>query len=44
MMRVNDPDLSDSPVKRCGISECSAILRSPTPFSTASFIALTGSN
>ena len=27
MMRINDPDLSDLPVKRCGITKCSVIQR-----------------
>jgi len=44
MMRVNDPDLSDSPVKRCGAYKCPAIRPTPTPSWTGSFITLIGSN
>ena len=44
MMRVNDPDLSDSTVKRCGISECSVTPLWPTPSSIVWSIRRTGSN
>ena len=37
MMRVNDPDLSDSPVKRCGAYKCPAILLSRPPYWTDCF-------
>ena len=30
MMRVNDPDLSNSPVKRCGIHKCPVTLKMTT--------------
>ena len=30
MMRVNDPDLRDSPVKRCGIYKCPVIRKMTT--------------
>ena len=44
MMRVNDPDLRDSPVKRCGIYKCPAIRPMPTPSWTVSSITLIASN
>ncbi len=44
MMRVNDLDLSDSPIKFCGITTCSAIPHWPTPSSIASSTTPIASN
>ena len=44
MMRVNDPDLSNSPVKRCGIHKCPATRLTPTPSWTGSSTTLIGSS
>ena len=38
MMRVNDPDLRDSPVKRCGIYKCpvnTSLISTPRPISSS---------
>jgi Oxidoreductase molybdopterin binding domain len=43
MMRVNDPDLRDSPVKRCGIYKCPVIPSLRQPSSTGSFTTLSSS-